>query len=353
MPRVRTLTPGVSPRHHFGAEVRRARNETGMTLAELGALVPCDESTGSRIEAGLIAPDLHFAEVCDRAFPFCRGWFARFFADSADWAENTAFPPAFRKFSDDEAEATALYSFEHALLPGLLQTEDYARAVLSKHPGVTDAQIDDRVAGRLDRQNVLTRDDPPFAWFVIDVSALNRDVGGPKLMHDALWHLADMARRPNITVQVVADAVHVGLQGSFIIAESSGTSNSANLEDANDGRTIDDAGTVNVLSMRFRHLQTVAMTPTESLGAIERIADGFVAQIELQRHQRRQLHRSSRQRRRDPGPRHHRPRRRDDNRVGRRLGTVHDSDQADSLTWTCRQPSGHPGQRMPAFREGA
>ena len=123
MPKVRTLTPGASPLHHFGSEVRRARNEAGLTLAELGALVPCDNSTVSRIEAGLIAPDLHFAEVCDHAFPFCRGWFTRFFTDSADWAGSSVFPPEFRKFADDEAEATALYSFEHSLLPGLLQTQ--------------------------------------------------------------------------------------------------------------------------------------------------------------------------------------------------------------------------------------
>jgi ribosome-binding protein aMBF1 (putative translation factor) len=69
MPKKRTLTPGASPLHHFGSEVRRAREAAGMTLTELGALVPCDNSTVSRIESGLIAPDAHFAEVCDRRSP--------------------------------------------------------------------------------------------------------------------------------------------------------------------------------------------------------------------------------------------------------------------------------------------
>jgi transcriptional regulator with XRE-family HTH domain len=148
----RTLTPSASPLHHFGSELRRAREEAGLTLAEFGELVPCDNSTVSRIEAGLIAPDLHLAEVADRTFPFARGWFTRFFSDSANWTENSAFAIEFRDFADDELEATALYTFEHAVLPGLLQTEDYARAVLSRHPGVTNELVNSRVAARVGRQ---------------------------------------------------------------------------------------------------------------------------------------------------------------------------------------------------------
>jgi ribosome-binding protein aMBF1 (putative translation factor) len=72
MPRVRTLTPGASPTHFFGSEVRRAREAAGMSQAELGALVPCDKSVVSRIEAGLTQPDESFARACDAAFPHLR-----------------------------------------------------------------------------------------------------------------------------------------------------------------------------------------------------------------------------------------------------------------------------------------
>ena len=314
MPRKRNLTPSASPLHHFGSELRRAREEAGMTLAEFGALVPCDNSTVSRIEAGLIAPDLHLAEVADRAFPFARGWFTRFLNDSQEWNGNSALSPAFRDFADDEAEATALYSFEHSVLPGLLQTEDYARVVLSRHPGVTDELVNSRVAARMGRQAILTRDDPPLFWAVLDEMALRRQYGGPKVMRDALLHLADMARLPNITVQVIPanGNYHVGLQGSLVIAEKSGALASVFTEDADDGRTSDEADRVNRLSVRFRHLQTVAMTPDESLGLIERIAETHehVAQVELQRQQRQQLRRDSQVRQHRPGPRHHQPRRR-------------------------------------------
>jgi transcriptional regulator with XRE-family HTH domain len=311
MPRKRTLTPSASPLHHFGSELRRARQEAGMTLADFGELVPCDNSTVSRIEAGLIAPDLHLAEVADRAFPFARGWFTRFFGDSANWTENSAFAVEFRDFADDELEATALYTFEHSVLPGLLQTEDYARAVLSRHPGVTHELVNSRVAARLGRQAVITRDDPPLFWAVLDEMTLRRQYGSPKVTRDALLHLADMARLPNVTVQVipVTDKYHVGLQGSFIIAEKSGALASVFTGDADDGRTSDDAEMVNRLSVRFRHLQTVAMTPDESLGLIERIAETHehVAQVELQRQQRQQLRRGGRVRQRRAGARHDRP----------------------------------------------
>jgi transcriptional regulator with XRE-family HTH domain len=289
MPRKRTLTPSASPLHHFGSELRRAREEAGMTLAEFGELVPCDNSTVSRIEVGLIAPDLHLAEVADRAFPFARGWFTRFFSDSADWTESSAFAVEFRDFAGDELEATALYWFEHSVLPGLFQTEDYARAVLSRHPGVTDELVDSRVAARMGRQAVITRDDPPLLWVVLDEMTLHREIGNPKIMRDVLLRLADTARLPNVTVQVIPATgnYHVGLQGSFVIAEKSGALASVFAEDAGDGHTVDDAGMVNRLSVRFRHLQTVAMTPDESLGLIERIAETHehVAQVELQRQQ--------------------------------------------------------------------
>jgi hypothetical protein len=268
-----------------------------MTLAEFGALVPCDNSTVSRIEAGLIAPDLHLAEVADRTFPFARGWFTRFFNDSQNWIADAGLAEEFRDFAEDELEATALYSFEHSVLPGLLQTEEYARAVLSRHPGVTDDLVTSRVAARLGRQTVLARDAPPLLWVVLDGMGLRRQYGSPKITRDGLLHVVDMAGLPNITVQVIPARgnYHVGVQGSFIIAEKSGALASAFTEDADDGRTSDDPGMVNRLSVRFRHLQTVAMAPDESLGLIERIAETHepVAQVELQRQQRQQLCRGS------------------------------------------------------------
>ena len=268
----RKLTPDASPRHHFGSEVRRAREAAGMTLADLAAMVPCDPSTVSRVEAGAIAPDAHFATVCDEAFPEMNGWFSRFYQDSRDW--NQPFAEPFRTFPQYEAEATALYGYEHAFIPGLLQTEDYAREVVSRHPTVTDGEVTERVAARIARQAVMARDNPPMSWWVIDETVLTRRIGSAKVMHDALTHLVVMSRRPRVCVQVLGDVGgHVGLQGAFSIAEQAGARTTVYLEDIADGRVTDDGGTVAAVSLRFRWLQAEALSPRASTDFIERIAE--------------------------------------------------------------------------------
>jgi transcriptional regulator with XRE-family HTH domain len=273
MPKKRTLTPGASPLHHFGSEVRRAREAAGLTLAELGALVPCDNSTVSRIESGLISPDAHFAEVCDEAFPEMSGWFTRFYTDSQGWG--AAFPPALREFAAYEAEAVTLWTFEHSLIPGLLQTPGYARAVLSRHPHVTDDQVAERVAARMARQAVLDRDEPPVFWVLIDESALHREIGNSEIMADQLGRLMTVAERPTVTIQLVSRiGAHVGLLGAFVIAETD-DSHVAYLDHIADGVTTDSPAIVGQVSTRFDVLRTEAYKGTESLKMIEAAAESW------------------------------------------------------------------------------
>jgi transcriptional regulator with XRE-family HTH domain len=273
MPKKRTLTPGASPLHHFGSEVRRAREAAAMTLTELGAMVPCDNSTVSRIESGLIAPDAHFAEVCDVAFPEMRGWFTRFWKDSQGWG--SAFTPALREFAAYEAEAVALWTFEHSLIPGLLQTEAYARAVLSRHPHVTADQVTERVSARMARQSVLDRDDPPVFWVLIDESILHRGVGDAKVMADQLERLAAAADQPTITVQLVSrTGAHVGLLGAFVLAETA-DARVAYLDHIAGGVTTDSPAIVGQVSMRFDVLRTEAFKGSESRTLIEAAAESW------------------------------------------------------------------------------
>jgi transcriptional regulator with XRE-family HTH domain len=271
MPRTRKLTPGASPLHFFGSEVRQARTAAGMTLADLAALVACDQSTVSRIESGLLAPDLNFARTCDRTFPRADGWFTRFLTDSQEWAG--ALPRDPGSFAGDEASASALYLFEHALIPALVRTGDYARAVLSRQSAGGADEVESQVSALLARQGVLDRDPPPLLWVVVDESALQRQVGEPELMCAQLARLASLARRPAITVQVLTAPLHPGLTGAFAVAETGGAPSSAYLEDAADGRIATDPAVVATLAVRFRHLQTEALTPAASLDLIERVAD--------------------------------------------------------------------------------
>jgi transcriptional regulator with XRE-family HTH domain len=271
MPRARTLTPDASPKHHFGSEVRRAREAKGMSQTDLGELVPCDKATVSRVENGFTMPDEAFAVACDTAFPEMGGWFWRFWKDSRGWG--SAFTPALREFADYEAEALTLRTFEHSVIPGLLQTDNYAREVLSRHPHVTPDQVTERVAARLKRQEILDRDDPAVFWVLIDERILYREIGSPKVMADQLERLMDLARRPSITVQLVpGKGAHIGMMGAFILAETP-DANVVYLDHFADGMTTDSPAIVATVSTRFDVLRTEALRGSESLEIIEAAAE--------------------------------------------------------------------------------
>ncbi len=185
---------------------------------------------------------------------------------------NLPFPAAFRSFEPHEREATALYIFEHSFLPGLLQTEAYARAVLEMHTDVTEDVVNERLAGRLGRQEILERDDPPppVVCALIDQSALNREIGGPVVMREQLMHLVAVSRRPNITVQIIPNTgAHPGLLGAFTVADLGGSPGIVNLEDIADGRVTEDAATVSMVALRFHSLRGDALSKGASRDLIE------------------------------------------------------------------------------------
>jgi transcriptional regulator with XRE-family HTH domain len=270
MPKVRVLTPGDSPMHHFGAEVRRAREAAGLTCAQLGDLVPCDKATISRIEAGLLSPDRHFAEVC--AHTFDNDWFIRFWDDSQKWAA-TLLPESLREFAAYEAEAVTLWLYQHSVVPGLLQVEDYARPVLERHPYTTPEQAAERAARRIARQSVLERDRPPTVWVLIDEQVLDREVAPASVMADQMRQLAKVARLPHVTVQIIPKkGTNVGLSGAFMVAETPDTT-VAYLEHQADATTTDSPATVALLCSRFAWLRTEAYRGSESLDLLKEAAE--------------------------------------------------------------------------------
>ena len=158
------------PARYFGRQVRKARLAATLTLAEFGQRIGYDPGQISRIENGRRPPSELFAQMCDRAFPELNGWFGEFYAESRTWI---ATPPWFRSWVEHEQHAATLRVWQLGVLSGLLQTEDYARAILAAEPGVTDEQVNERLAARLSRQAILTREDrrqsgswsmrPPYA----------------------------------------------------------------------------------------------------------------------------------------------------------------------------------------------
>lgn len=187
--------PAANPLVHFGIEVREERLRQGLSLAGLAKQVPCDKSLVQKIEKAERVPSREFAEACDRAFDsngrFLRHW---------RWAIKYAFPNWFRRYVELEEQATHIRIFEPQLVPGLLQTEDYARSILELGRWET---LEDLVTARMERQRILNRQDSPRLWVIVDAGALTRTVGGSQVMHDQLVRLRQLATDPRHVVQVV------------------------------------------------------------------------------------------------------------------------------------------------------
>ena len=255
----------------FADELRAQRELAGLSREELAAKLRFSASLVSMIETGHRTPSPDFAVRCDAAFS-CPGTFARL----EKRLRNVPFSSGFRPFQPYESEAVSLRLFEHVLVPGLLQTEQYARAVLETHPNTSEDVIQERVAARLSRQEILAREDPPppVLWVLLDENVLTREVGRPKIMHDQLVHLAEVARRPNITVQVIpCTVVHPGLLGAFAIAGLDGMSPIVYLETGHDGQTLEDPDVGARMSVRFDALRTEALPGRASLSLIEKVAE--------------------------------------------------------------------------------
>jgi transcriptional regulator with XRE-family HTH domain len=264
------MSAGTSnPVRYFGQQVRRARRAAGWTLAEFGQRIGYDPGQISRIENGKRPPTELFAQMCDRAFPGRDGWFSEFYAESRTWI---ATPPWFRSWIEHEETAATLRIWQMSVLSGLLQTTDYARAILAVEPGATDDDVSARLTARLARQAILTRDDPPATWFLVDEAALRRCVGSPEVMAAQLAHLAGVARLPNLTIQVVPNIAHAGLLSGFAVAERA-----AYVETAVAGQVFEDAEIIAGLLTRFDTLRNEAFRGSESLTLIERMCEEWKA----------------------------------------------------------------------------
>jgi DNA-binding XRE family transcriptional regulator len=264
------MSDGTSnPVRYFGRQVRRARRAAGWTLAEFGQRIGYDSGQISRIENGKRPPTELFAQMCDRAFPERDGWFGEFYAESRTWI---ATPPWFRSWVEHEQRATILRIWQLGVLSGLLQTADYARAILAVNPGVTDDEVGARLAARLERQAILTRNDPPTGWFLVDEAALRRRIGPPDVMAAQLGHLLAVARLPNVTIQLVPSTAHAGLLGGFAL-----TDRAAYVETAVAGQVFEDPEIIVGLLTRFDTLRSEAFRGSESLALIERMCEEWKA----------------------------------------------------------------------------
>jgi len=185
-----------------------------------------------------------------------------------------AYPSWFWDFLDKEREATVIKEFEALAIPGLFQTEDYAHALFRACKlGVDDEEIGKHVAGRLERQQILTRARPPMMWVVLDEAMIRRPVGGPQVMYDQLAHFTEVAGRPRVVLQIMPFSAggHAGLMGAFMLLTLGSGQEVAYTESAGSSQLIERPEDVEPFVLAFDTLRAQALSPDASIDLIDQV----------------------------------------------------------------------------------
>ncbi|MEC4016986.1 helix-turn-helix domain-containing protein [Streptomyces sp. H27-D2] len=253
----------------IGAQLALFRKVAHLTQRELADRVRVHEETIASIEQGRrpLKPDL--AEELDNALE-TKGALA---VAVANLPELDRFPVWAAEFMDREAEAIALASYENQVLPGLLQTEGYARAVFrSRIPILSEGEIERQVTDRIERQGLLHRDGRPTISFVIAEAVLMDRLGGPAVFEEQRQHLRTCADLPGLSLQVMPCGrwTHAALDGPFVLLETSEHDHLAYAETQRGSQLISDPGEVSILAQRYAMLRTQALNPEDTKTLLDR-----------------------------------------------------------------------------------
>ncbi|MFE6620728.1 helix-turn-helix domain-containing protein [Streptomyces sp. NPDC008086] len=267
MVHIRQLDPTASPLDYFGFELRRKREEAGLTLKQLGSVLFCSGSLIGQIETTLKVPTRDFAERLDAALG-TDGMFSRM----VGLVLRSQLPTWFQPYADMEAKATYISTYQCQLVYGLLQTKEYARAVLAT--GQPD-KLDELLAARMERQRILEREQPPLTLVILDEAVLHRPIGGPEVMRDQLLHLLSLKDKRWIRLQVLPFGVgeHVSLAGSFNLLRFDGDPDIVYTEDLISGHTTANPETVREAALRYAGLQGAALSVEDSAELIKRVLE--------------------------------------------------------------------------------
>lgn len=250
--------------------LRFCRQQRKLTGDLMGEILGCSKSTVSRLETGSLQLDERQAMALDKAwntggiFTFLV-WYATLGHDP-DW---------FRQYVDLEKRAAVIKTWQVDLVPGLLQTPDYARTCLmaGNVPNL-EASLEQRLA----RQAILDEPDPPMLWFLMSQTLLELPCGGPEVMKKQLAHIMDVSHRPNIGVRVVPKAVgaHPGLDGSFMLMKlSDPLMDVAYIEAPGGGRLASSAAEVASYALRYDQIGQHALPEGMSRDLIKQIMEAM------------------------------------------------------------------------------
>jgi len=260
----------ASPLRLVGSQLALFRRVAGLTQRELAERLCVSEEWIGSIEQGRrpLKPDL--AEQLD-ALLDTKGVLA---VAAENLPEQEKFPVWAEEYMDIEQRALALSWYDTLVVPGLLQTENYARAVFrSRVPGLGEDEIEQQVASRVERQEILHRKAPPTTSFVISQAILMDRLGGREVYAEQLRHLRESAELPGLTLQIMpfGRETHAGLAGPFTLLETPEHTRYAYTETNRGSHLISDGNQVSSLGLKYAMLRSQALNPEDTRGLLDRL----------------------------------------------------------------------------------
>ncbi|MFE4636018.1 helix-turn-helix domain-containing protein [Streptomyces sp. NPDC056773] len=264
---------GVEPDadlRNFGETVKAFRKRAGLTQEQLHPLIGYSVQYIGSVEQGRRHPSTRFVEKTEEvldAFGVIR-------IAARQLTRRRGLAKWFRRWAELEEDAVTLNTYECRSIPGLLQTEAYARAQIRDVPPLpTPEQVEARIIFRLTRQAVLLKTPYVAFSFIIEQSVIERRTGGPEVTRELIDHLLEMGRLPNVDLQIMptVSPEHAGPGGPFCLLETQEHEWLGYGEGQQTGRVISDPKDVSVLHQRYAKLRIQALNPADSAGLLMRM----------------------------------------------------------------------------------
>lgn len=286
----------------FGELLRHYRESAGLTQEALARLIPCDRSQVARVEAAKRVPTESFARMCDEILG-TGGVLLRLWG-RIDWYPQVEHPDWFERRAEMDAQAVALREYQTQVMPGLLQTPEYAHALFSR--AAEGAELEERVNARLSRQQRFMVESGPLYVVVLDESCLRNVVGSAAVMHGQCGHLLDAGQHANIRIQVAPSgpAELVRPKTSLSLIKLPDGADWLYAESLDRGHFYDDPAVLARHAQTYDVLRADALSAQASAALISEAMKGYeqhaeapaqrddLDQEQLQRQRRRQLPRS-------------------------------------------------------------
>ncbi|MBT3151324.1 helix-turn-helix domain-containing protein [Streptomyces sp. CHD11] len=267
MVNIQTLDPTASPLDYYGWELRRQREAHGLKQGQLGDIIFCTGSLIGQIETTKKVPTRDFSERVDAALG-TDGLFSRLIG----LVLRSQLPTWFQPYAEMEAKAAYISTYQAQVVYGLLQTEEYARAVLATG---SPEDVEGLVTARMERQRVLEREQPPLVWVVLDEAVLHRPIGGTRVMRRQLAHLLTFAGHRWTHVQVLPNQAgeHASLAGSFNLLRFEDDLDVVYTEDLISGHMTANSETIKEAALRYARVQAAALSVEDSAELIARLME--------------------------------------------------------------------------------